>query len=408
MLRRHPYPAPAALAASALVLLTAAPSASAGWSADRAQTRAGTAVAVRAAAGNGDRVALGWQRRIGSARRAELRLGRARGGFTRLPVVLDSSRNSVETPIPTYVRDGAFAVAWRRHLARNHRIRFVSVDRDGRRGATINATTTGESAYHPQWVAGPVPVLAWSRRMRADALELTPAGLRGVRLPVSPLSEPGAATDADGLATVSWVNDGRVLVSDRGPGGFAPPITVASGQVNLTRVIRARGGATLVFWRQDTDLMVSARPAGGSFGSARPVLASTTDAAQVALTRTGEVLVVAPTGDRSVVGELRLARLGADGAALGPVRSLGRGRRAALAADGTGSAFVAWMGESSARAVSARRIAAGGILGAPRVLATRSDPLSGPAGPALAATREGGAVAAWIDRNDVHARTYRP
>ena len=357
MLRRHPYANLALLAVAAGTLLTAAPSVAAGWSVDRAQTRAGAATAVRAAAGPGDRVALGWQRRIGGTRRAELRLGRARDGFTRSPLVLDSSRNSVETPVTTYVRDGAFAVAWRRYLAGNHRIRFVSVDRNGRRGGTINATTTGESAYRPEWVAGPAPVLAWSRRMRADALELTPTGLRSVRLPVSPLSEPGATTDANGLATVSWVNDGRVLVSDRGPDGFGPPITVAGGEVNLTRVIRARGGATLVFWRQDTDLMGAARPAGGGFGPARVVLASTTDAAQVALTRTGEVLVVAPTGDSSVVGELRLARLGADGAPLGPAQSLGRGRRAVLAADGTGSAFVAWMGETSARAIIARRVA---------------------------------------------------
>lgn len=66
------------------------------------------------------------------------------------------------------------------------------------------------------------------------------------------------------------------------------------------------------------------------------------------------------------------------------------------------------MGESSARAIIARRIAAGGILDAPRLLAARSDPSSGPVGPTLAATREGGAVAAWIGRDDVHARTYRP
>jgi len=55
----------------------------------------------------------------------------------------------------------------------------VTVDRDGRRGATVNATTTGESAYDPQGVAVPVPALVWSRRTRADALELTPNGLRG-------------------------------------------------------------------------------------------------------------------------------------------------------------------------------------------------------------------------------------
>jgi hypothetical protein len=129
------------------MLVAAAPSASAGWSADRAR----------------------WAGSAGSPARSGRSSGwAARDRFTRAPVVLDSARNSVETPIVTYVRDGAFAFAWRRYLSRNHRIRFVTVDRDGRRGATINATTTGESAYDPRWVAGPVPVLAWSRRTRAD------------------------------------------------------------------------------------------------------------------------------------------------------------------------------------------------------------------------------------------------
>ena len=222
---------------------------------------------------------------------------------------------------------------------------------------------------------------------------------------MSPRSRAGTATGPDGLATVSWVDSSRVLVSDRGPDGFGAPVVVATGDVNRTRVLRLPGGTTLVFWRQTTDLMVSARPPGGDFGPPRLVLAGTTDAAQVALTGTGEVLVLAPVGDSSLVGALQLARLGADGAPLGPTRTLGRGRRAVLAADGTGSAFAAWIGESSARAVSAVRIANGGIVGTPRILATRSDLASRPT---LAATREGGAVAAWIASGDVHARLYQP
>lgn len=384
--------------------LLPAASASAGWSADRAQTRAGVAGGVRAAGGNGDRITLTWSRRLGGLRRAELRLGRARDGLTSTPNVLDSSPNSVEAPISTYVRDGGFAVAWRRFTSTNQRIQYRKVNRDGRTSGKFNATTTGESAYDPAWVPGTTPALIWSRQTRADAIELSPTGLRGVRLPVAPRSEPGAATDANGLATVSWVNNERVLVSDRGPAGFGAPLTLATGEVNRTAVARV-AGATLVFWRQDTNLLVAARPPGGSFGPPREVLANTTDAAQVAVTRTGEVLVVAPTGDSSFVGQLQLARLGADGAPLGAVKPLGRGRRAQLAADGTGSAFVAWMSESSTRAITVRRIAAGGILGVPRPLAARQDITSSPQ---LAATREGGAVLAWIVGGDVHARTYRP
>ena len=388
-----------------VALLAPATAGAAGWSADRAQTRAGTAGAVHAAGGNGDRVALGWSRRLGRVQRAELRLGRARSGLGGAPIVLDSSPNSVEAPLPAYIRGGSFAIVWRRYYRPTHRLRLTTVDRHGRRGARINLTTTGESAYDPRWVAGPVGALIWSRRTRADAIEFVPTGFRGVRLPVSALSEPGAAGGPDGLATVSWVDEGRVLVADRGADGFGPATVVAAGAVDATRVVRLPGGATLLFWRQDEDLIVAARPAGGSFGAPRRVLASTTDAAQVAVTRTGEVLVVAPTGNRSFVGELRLARLGVDGTPLGPQRSLGSGRHAALVADGTGSAFVAWTGESSARSVLARRVAAGGILGPPRVLAARTDSASRPA---LAATREGGAVAAWITGGDVHARSYRP
>ena len=389
-----------------LALLAPAAPAAAGWGADRIQTRSGVIGGVHVAGGNGDRIAVTWQRRLGSIQRAELRLGRARDGLTSTPEVLDSSASSVEAPLATYVRDGGFAVAWRRFQSGNHRIQYRGVDRDGRTSGKFNATTTGESAYDPAWIPGPTPALIWSRRTRADAIELSAAaGQRGVRLPSAPLSEPGAAADAEGLATVTWVDDERVLVSDRGASGFGAPQTLATGEVNTTRVVRAAGGATLVFWRQDTNLMVAARPPGGSFGPARQVLASTTDAPQVAVTGTGEVLAVAPTGDSSFVGQLELARLGADGAPLGPVRVLGRGRRVQLAPDGTGSAFVAWMGESSARAITARRIAGGGILGVPRALAARTDSTSSPQ---LAATREGGAVLAWIAGGDVHARTYRP
>lgn len=393
------------LAPTLLALLALAAPASAGWGADRAQTRAGTVARVHAAGGNGDRVALTWTRSLGGEQRAEMRLGRARDGLVRVPAVLDTTTRAVEAPLATYVRDGAFAVAWLRGLGPNVRLRYRTADRAGRLGPKINATTTGSSAFEPAWVPGQVPALLWSRTTRSDALELAPTGPRGVRLPSAPRSEPGAAGGGDGLRTVAWVNDERVLVSDRGAGGFGAPFVLAAGDVNRTRVVRV-GGATLVLWRQGTELTVAARPSDGApFGPPRLVLAGTTDIAQVAVTGTGEVLVLAPVGDSSLVGELQLTRLGRDGAALGAVRALGRGRRAQLVADGTGSAFAAWLGERATRAVTARRIAAGGILGPPRRLAVRSDLSSVPA---LGATHEGGAVLAWVTDGDVHARTYRP
>ncbi len=121
MPRRLPYPSLAVLAAGTVVLLTGPASASAGWGADRAQTHAGTVAGVRAAGGSGDRVALSWQRRIAGMQRAELRLGRARDGLARAPLVLDSSPNSVETPITTYVATGPSrspgAASWGRTTA---------------------------------------------------------------------------------------------------------------------------------------------------------------------------------------------------------------------------------------------------------------------------------------------------
>lgn len=389
----------------AALLATAAPAA-AGWSADRVQTRSGVVSGVTAAGGNGDRIAVGWARALGRTQRAEVRLGRARSGLSGAAIVLDAQTgHAVEAALPAYAGAGAFDVAWRRYRAGTHRIRHRVIDRNRHLGATFELTTTGESAYDPTWVLGASRALIWSRRTRADGVEFLATGPRGVRLPVTPLSEPGAATNANGLATVAWVDAGRVLVSDRTPSGFSPALPLATGNVDRTRVVRA-GAATLVLWRQDTNLMVAARPSdGAAFGPAREVLASTTDAPQVTVTGTGEVLAVAPVGDSSSTGALQLARLGADGAPLGPTIPLGRGRAARLVADGTGSAFVAWLGESSARAVSVRRIAPGGILGREMRLAERSD---SPGAPALGATREGGAVLAWIAGGDVHARTYRP
>ncbi len=394
----------------ATLVLPAAPAAAGSWGADRAQTRSGVVNDVHAAGGSGDRLALGWARTLGRTQRAEVRLGRARTGLAGAAIVVDTQAgHSVESPLPAYAGNGAFDLVWRRFRGDTHRIRHRVVDRDRRLGATFELTTTGESAYDPMWVEGASRSLVWSRRTRADGVDFAATGPRGVRLPSAPLSHPGADTDATGLATLAWVNDGRVLISDRGPdaGPFGAPVVLATDpDANRAAVLRGPGGSTLVFWRSGVDLVVAVRaPGAAAFGARRTVLAGTTDAPQLALTGTGEVLVVAPVGDSSLVGAETLVRLGADGAPLGPPLVLGRGRAAQLAADGTGSAFVAWMSEGAERAVTARRIAPGGILGAPRLLAARSDQRSRPA---LAATREGGAVAAWIAGGDVHARTYRP
>jgi hypothetical protein len=389
---------------STAALLAAAAPAHAGWSAAAAQTHAGTAAAAHAAGGSGDRVALGWSRRLGGETRAELRLGRARSGFAGAPLVLDRSTHALEAPLPQYVRGGAFAAAWRRYASPSQRIELNTIDRDGHAGGTDQLTGPSQSAGFPLWVPGPVPSLLWSRDTRADAVELATTGLRGVQLPATPKSEPAGASDAAGLAAVSWVHDGSVLVADRTPGGFGPPIIVATGEVSSTQLVRVHG-ATLVFWRQDADLMVAARPPGGTFGAPRVVLAQTSDEATAVVTGTEEVLVTDLVGDSSRTGQVQLARLGADGAALGPVTVLGRGRAVQLTADGTGSAFVAWMSERSTRAISVRRVAAGGIFGDIHVLTSREDPTSRPT---LASTKEGGAVVAWVRGGDVQATTYRP
>jgi len=319
--------------------------------------------------------------------------------------VLDSSGSAVEAPLPTYLRDGAFAVAWRRSTPPNHRLKLVTVDRDRRRGGTLNATTTGESAYDPQWAAGPAPALLWSRRTRADALELTTSGLRGVRLPAIPFSEPGATGNAAGLATVSWVDDGRVLVADRTPDGFGAPITVAVGEVDRTRVIRGRGGATLVLWRQETDLMVAARPAGGSFGPGPPRLGE----------HDGRRAGRAHPHRRGARGRADRGQLAGRGA---PARATRRRRRSARAGPVTRPRAARGARRrrhrERVRRLDGRELRArghrathrgGGILGPARLLAARTDPSSIPT---LAATGEGGAVLAWVAGGDAHARTYRP
>ena len=392
------------LAVTLLIPMAPAADAAAGWSADRAQTRAGSAGQVVAVGGDAGRVALAWRRTSGGTQRLEVRLGRAPGAFTRAPRVLDRSARPLGTPVATPLRGGAFGVAWLRSAAGANRVRLTTVDREGRRGPTIAATTSGQPAYDLEWVPGPVPVLTWSRESRADGLELAPTGPRAVRLPSSPRSEPGLVADTAGLATVTWIDAARVLVSDRSGRSFTQPLNLSMGDVNRTEVVRATG-ATLVFWRQGSDLMVASRPDGGSFGPPRLLLTETTDAARVAVTALGDVLVVAPVGDSSNVGLLQLLRLGPDGTPRLPPQALGRGRLAQLAVDGRGGAFVAWMGESAARTITARRIPAGDGLGAPVRLAARTD---FGRRPTLAATREGGAVAAWVAGGAVHARTYAP
>ncbi len=204
----------------------------------------------------------------------------------------------------------------------------------------------------------------------------------------NPISTPDLGVDAQGGAVVAWVGFApttgaggettyadAVQVSVRPPGGaFSPPQPVSDLRTDVTRDVALgvgrRGDAALVWravaeTRSGTPIVVSRRPAGGTFGRPTAVRGSTGGrAAAVAVGGEGSVLVTwldgsGRRGCGNVVWAARAKTRQPFGAAK---RISGRcdnasAPRAALGPDGRGA--VAWRarpngGETELRAAAFR------------------------------------------------------
>jgi hypothetical protein len=417
-LRRLAGAAGAALAiggSAAVALGGPAGAAAAGWSATRAATAAGSSFAPAASVGGGNRLAIAWVRQLGGQNRAELREGTPSKGLAGPALVLDSSPHLLDSPALAFLdHRGTLAVAWRRYLDRNHRIRGVIVSPAVKPGPTAALSAGGESAYSPTFIHSPASfetvALGWSRRTFSQLADVTSAGFASpARLPGAPIFGPVAAYDGAGTEVAVSSDGAQILDTERpaGAGDFGHSTVVAAapeaGQPISTST--ASGGVAAV-WSDGGKLIAAVRPRGGVFSTPVEIAPAGEHARAVALTAdSAEEILVAylpslATGAPS--GALRLLRLGPGGAPLaGPITlaSASVTSPPTLATD-TSGAFVGW---SAGGVVHVIRIAPGGILGPVRTLSGR---IQGGA-PSLTGMPSFGAVATWSSNGRIVYSVYR-
>ncbi|HWH11570.1 MAG TPA: hypothetical protein VG165_10625 [Solirubrobacteraceae bacterium] len=419
---RLPTAALAALAAlaagfpAAVVLGAPACAGASQWSATRTATGAGSSSQPVASVGGGDRLAIGWIRRLGGLNRAELREGTPAGGLRGPALVLDAQTHLVDSPALAFLdHRGTLAVAWRRYLDGNHRIRGAIVSPAGRAGPVATLSGAGESAYSPTFIHSPASfetvALGWSRRTFSQLANVTTAGFASpLMLPGAPIFGAVAAFDGAGTEVAAPSNGQQILDTERpaGAASFSQPTVIASKPTDAgagPAIASTPNGSVVAVWAQGTALMAAVRPQGGVFAAPVQIAPAGREPRFVVVTAdsANEILVayLLPSANLPS-GSLEVLRLGPTGRPLAPAITLAAtsvSSPPSVATDNSG-AFVGW---SSGTAVHVIRIAPGGILGPVRTLPgpIEFDSLS------LTGMPSFGAVATWVSHDRIVYSVYR-
>ncbi len=412
-----------AIAATALAIGAAASVGLAGpasapaaqWSPTATATVAGNSFEPVASVGGGNRLAIAWVRQLAGRKRTELREGTPSKGLLGPALVLDSSTHLVDSPALAFLdHRGTLAVAWRRYLAGNHRIRGAIVSPALRPGPTAALSAGGESAYSPTFIHSPASfetvALGWSRRTFSQLADVTTTGFASpATLPGAPIFGPVAAYDGAGTQ-VAVSSDAKQILDTERPAG-------ASGFGSSTAVAPAPGagaliststpsGAVAAVWSTGGSLTAAVRPRGGVFGSPVEIAPAGEHPRGVGITAdsANEILVayLPSLANGAPSGALRVLRLGPTGAPLAgaiTLASAGVSSAPTLATD-TSGAFVGW---SAAGVVHVIRIAPGGILGRVQTLPGH---IQGGA-PSLTGMPSFGAVATWSANGRIVYSVYR-
>jgi hypothetical protein len=401
---------------AALAILLAGPSAAgaARWSATRAATSAGSSFEPVATVGGGDRLAIGWIRALHGVNRAEIREGTPARGLQGPSLVLDSQAHVVEDPALAFLdHRGTLAVAWRRYLAGNDRIRGVIVSPSLRPGPTQALSGGGESGYSPTFIHSPASfetvALGWSRRTFSQLANVSTTGFASpARLPGAPIFGAVAAYDGAGTQVSVWSNGQQVLDTERpagAPGFGASTVVAAAADAEQLVSASTPTGSVVAVFSVDGVLMAAVRPQGGVFGAPIAIAPASEDARNVAVTAdsANEILVAyLPSVGGTVTGALRVLRLGPSGAPLGAAITLATAsvHSPPSVATDTSGAFVGW---SSGGAVHVVRIAPGAIVGPVRTL---TGPIASGAAPDLTGQPSFGAVATWVSGGRIVYSVY--
>ncbi len=406
-----------ATAATACAALPATAGA-ASWSAPAAATRAGDAYGPTVAADARGRIAVGWGRRLGDVRRAEVRRGTLRDGLRGGALVLDSSTGNLDgVTVGLTGETGLLAVVWRKRLDAAQRLRGATVTLGGRVTGPADLTADGpESAFFPRLVAGADGVLrvVWDRRTSSAGRAVQGTGFGPPFAVPGPGANatPAVVADPDGTLVAVWTDRGRVLTASAPAGGAFGAATElpAGGYAREAQAVVTDSGDVVAAWLASSGLgtavRIAGRPRGGAFGAPAEVAAADQGAfaPRLVATSAGEVLVAwvntaSARGWGAARGVVRAQRLGGDERPVGArLRLSPDGARAvepALAHDGTGNVIAAWTdtGVARTRRVQARRIAPGAIVGPVRTISRAN--ADSTLAPELAGAR-GQAVAAWL------------
>jgi hypothetical protein len=391
----------------ALIALAATPAAAcaAPWSAPRSVTVSGLAREPAVALGGPDAAAVTYVRHLGGADRVELRQGTVSALHS--PVIVDrDSHHGLDSPTLTF-SDHAALVVWRRFRDANTRVLdFASIGRAGVASGP-RALTGPPNSFTP---AFPTPhLLSFWRRKAAYVTTIAQHRARvTTRLPAGAAFESQVAVLPDATIVAVWPNAGAIFSATLAPGAlaFGPAVRLsAPGGFARSPVLAVTpDGHAVAVWTQADGtgraLVSAARPPGGAFGAPIEVLPSS---AQVLTARAlgssaGDVLVAFVSARADIgSGPLRALRLGPNGQASSPVRTLTpageRTRDVSLAADSS-AGFAAWVtgGVTSRHAVRVVRIA-GSIVGTVRTISGSDGAVAAP--PAFAMSPRGRALIAY-------------
>jgi hypothetical protein len=391
----------------ALLALAATPAAAGAvpWSAPRSVTVSGLAREPAVALGGPDAAAVAYVRHIGGADRVELRPGTV--DRLRTPVIVNrDARHGLDSPTLSYSGHDALLV-WRRFRDSNTRVLELSAVSHAGRATAPRAITGPPNAFSPAF-ADPSLLTFWRRQAAYTiAIANRTAGAK-TRLPAGAAFESVVAALPDGTLVAVWPNAGAIFAATRmsGASAFGVPVRLSApgGFARSPQLAFTPDGHAVAVWTQADGtgraLVSAARPPGGTFGAPTVVRPSSDQVLTVRAlgSSAGDVLVAFVSARADIAsGPLRALRLGPNGQASSPVRTLTpageRTRDVSLAADNS-AGYAAWVtgGVTSRHAVRVVRIA-GSIVGTVRTISGSDAAV--PAPPAFAMSPRGRALIAY-------------
>jgi hypothetical protein len=373
---------------------------------------------------DGDAVAV-WQRFNGSIWRIEARTISAAGARGPIRTLSGSGQEALRPQVATDTAGGGIAVWHSLPAGSYQRVQARTISPSGVLGTRKNLTPVGDDASRPQIAsdADGDAIAIWQlwdgSHSRIQARTISSAGLLGPRHDLSAAGrdafDPQIASDADGDAIAVWrrfdggehrvqartISAAGVLGPVRHLSAAGPPPTNIFGSTDPPQVATDADGDAVAVWTvwDGANDRVQARTisAAGALGPIQDLSAAGEDAYEPAVTSDPDGDAVAAWGRHTRVQARTISATGVPGPVLGlsdECNSCGttnRGQQPQVASDADGDAVAIWM---QRQRIEARTISAVGVLGQ---IQTLSSGAIFPR-PQVASDADGDAVAVWQSR----------